>query len=443
MFGSLNRCFAYRETMHGFSQKSQVKLPIERPGPHRPPLHLMENALAFGWMHILSKRRPVPGENCALGLVLAVASAVGTIGAALLTGCASPGPPLPPSLKLPQPVTDLTAARVGGQVVLHWTTPAHTTDRVLVTGPVTAEICRDTVKAAAPPPAPSRGRRAPAAPCNVVQRAQVSPGASEVADTLPAALTSGAAGVLGYRVQLLNAAGRTAGPSAAVYAASGAAPEAVTGLRGTSTKPGVVLEWTHATQPSDSVELDRVLQVSNAPAKPVAAKSSKDLLAGSSDPQTESRFSARDTGGAIDRTAQPGQTYHYTVQRVHEVPFGGKMLEIRSEASAPVEVAVQTTFPPDMPTGLVAAPGYSQTGGPAIDLSWEPNVELHVSGYKVYRRRGNAQWEPLTSEPVRVAAYTDTAVTAGQRYTYRVTAVNDAGMESSASAEAAQAAPSR
>jgi hypothetical protein len=217
----------------------------------------------------------------------------------------------------------------------------------------------------------------------------------------------------------------------------------VTGLRGTSTKPGVVLEWTHSTQPGDSVELDRVLQASDAPAKPVAGRNSKDPLAGSSDPQTESRFSARDTGGAIDRTAQPGQTYHYTVQRVHQVPFGGKMLEIRSESSAPVEVAVQTTFPPDTPAGLVAAPAYSQTGKPSIDLSWEPNVELHVTGYKVYRRQADAAWEALTSEAVRVAAYTDTAVTAGQRYTYRVTALNDAGMESPPSAEAAETAPSR
>jgi hypothetical protein len=268
-------------------------------------------------------------------------------------------------------------------------------------------------------------------------------------DMLPGTLTSGSPGVLGYRVQLLNAAGRTAGPSAVVYTASGAAPEPVTGLRGTSTKPGVVLEWTHPSQPDDSVELERVLQPSDTPAKPAAGKKPaagrkpKDPLAGSSDPRAESRFSARDTGGAIDRTARPGQTYQYTVQRVHQVPFGGKMLEIRSEASAPVEVAVQTIFAPDMPTGLVAAPAYSQTGKPSIDLSWEPNVELHVTGYKVYRRDGNEQWQPLTSEPVTVAAYTDTAVSAGQRYTYRVTALNDAGMESPPSAEAAETAPSR
>jgi hypothetical protein len=263
-------------------------------------------------------------------------------------------------------------------------------------------------------------------------------------------MTVGAPVVLAYRVQLMNAAGRTAGPSAVVYASAGAAPEPVTGLRATSTKPGVVLEWTHATgaqQTGDSVELDRVLvsgdsaKAAGANAKATTAK--RDALLGGPEEQAESRFSARDTGGVIDRTAQAGKTYRYTVQRVLQVPFQGKTLEILSEPSAPVEVAVQSVFPPDMPTGLIAAPAYSELGKPAIDLSWEPNVELHVAGYKVYRRSSTEPWRQLTQSPVTVAAYRDADVTAGERFTYRVTAVNDTGLESPPSAEASQTAPTR
>src|SRR3954453_20214624 len=45
-----------------------------------------------------------------------------------LVGCASPGAPLPPSLKLPKPVEDLTATRKGNQVTLSWTPPTRTSD---------------------------------------------------------------------------------------------------------------------------------------------------------------------------------------------------------------------------------------------------------------------------------------------------------------------------
>src|SRR6185437_14031526 len=131
-----------------------------------------------------------------------------------LAGCASPGAPLPPSLKLPQPATDLTATRSGGQVVLHWTTPARTTDRQTIQGAITAEICREQLASA-------RTTRTTQPACNVVSRLQVSPGASEAADALPPNLTSGAPAVLAYRIQLRNSKGRTAGPSATVYAASG------------------------------------------------------------------------------------------------------------------------------------------------------------------------------------------------------------------------------
>src|SRR5258708_24935599 len=46
----------------------------------------------------------------------------------LLAGCAQTGPPLPPSLELPKPPTDLRASRKGNRVTLNWSQPALTTD---------------------------------------------------------------------------------------------------------------------------------------------------------------------------------------------------------------------------------------------------------------------------------------------------------------------------
>ncbi len=203
---------------------------------------------------------------------------------------------------------------------------------------------------------------------------------------------------------------------------------------------------------------------------------------------------AADSGGMIDRTAQIGDTYRYTAQRVRSVVAGGQTLELHSEPSAAVTVAMLDVFPPEAPVGLVALPSFAsnpaasspvagkpsaqpsaqgavqgtvQSAGqgaaqaaaqaaeeaapqsrlPAIDLSWEPDMEPRVVGYRVYRRDldGGAPdaWRLLDPEVVPVAAYRDLTVAAGQRYAYRVTAVSDAGYESARSDEAVETAPER
>jgi hypothetical protein len=156
-----------------------------------------------------------------------------------------------------------------------------------------------------------------------------------------------------------------------------------------------------------------------------------------------------DLGGTIDRTAQVRHAYRYTAQRVRTVVLGGQTLELRSMPSAGIAVAVRDDFAPDAPLGLVTAPGFAglgnEPGKPAIDLSWEPDAEPHLTGYRVYRRELDGTtpevWRPLGAEPVTVPAYRDSGVVAGQRYAYRVTAVSDAGKESAPGSEAIETAP--
>ena len=393
-------------------------------------------------MHIWQERRFAAGWITLAGLTLG-----------LTAGCASPGTPLPPSLKLPQAVTGLTATRVGDSVMLAWTTPSRTTDKLLIAGPMEAVVCRDTaVAVAVRPPAPRTGKSEIAAACSpAVLRLPVVPGASQATDALPASLTGGAAGLLSYRVQMLNSMGHTAGPSAPVYVASGAAPQAVRELRGHAARQGAVLEWRPEPQPDtvsdESVELDR-LTVAAPPA--TAAKSGP--LGTPKEPK-EAHFHAAgsvgpsDPGGTLDRSAAYGHTYEYIAQRVRTVTVDGQTLELRSVPSAAVTVVVADIFPPEPPAGLVAAPGVATAGAttaPAIDLSWDPETgtERRLAGYRVYRRDGDGTaWRLLTAEPVRVAAYRDLTVASGRRYAYRVTAVSDAGVESAAGAEAAETAP--
>ena len=415
-------------------------------------------------MHICRNRRlggGQPEELTALaGRVMRLAVAFSLT---ILAGCASPGVPLPPSLKLPEVVDDLAVTRVGDQVRLHWTTPAKTTDGRAFTGAITAEICRETV--AAPPPATQvQGASAAAPPCSPVARLAVKPGASESADPLPTSLTAAPARLLAYRVQLRNSRGRTAGPSAAVFTASGPAPDPVQGLRGKASKQGAELEWRAVGASVDAVELDRTAV--EPPVEPAAGGK----IGAAPKPPAEARFLARggvaagaaaagggagagDAGGAIDRTAQTGTTYRYTAQRVRTVLPGGHRVEVRSLPSATVTVAMLDVFPPDPPTGLVASPGFvggepgsqalDHTPRPAIDLSWEPAIEPRVAGYRVYRREGEGTARRLSSELIPVPAYRDLTVEAGRRYTYRVTAVDGAGNESALSGEATESAPAK
>src|SRR6202167_26820 len=106
-----------------------------------------------------------------------------------LAGCGMPGPPLPPSLNLPVPVTDLSAVRTGGQVALTWTMPKKTTDKVLLKGEVSVRVCRN---------------QAGAAPCSIAATLQFTPGEDATfADTLPAPLAAGPPRVVTYSVEVV------------------------------------------------------------------------------------------------------------------------------------------------------------------------------------------------------------------------------------------------
>ena len=59
-----------------------------------------------------------------------------------MAGCGMPGAPLPPSLHLPDPVTDLTAKRTGSQIQLNWTMSKKDTDKLILQGSVPVRVCR-------------------------------------------------------------------------------------------------------------------------------------------------------------------------------------------------------------------------------------------------------------------------------------------------------------
>lgn len=361
--------------------------------------------------------------------VLLLAS--GGVIAATLSGCGTPSAPQPPSLKLPAPVDDLTAARAGDTVTVRWTMPRRTTDRLLIKDPVRAEICRKTVS--------DNCERAG----EITLQAAA---AGEFHDTLPAALLTGQPRVIRYFVELKSPHGRSAGLSNAAEILAGAGPEPVSGLTAEVRADGVALHW----QAGDAtpVRLHRVLLTPpvKKPAKDSSRKTGKSPMPAAQEPVERSLLaeaSASGTlSGSLDASAHFGESYSYTAQRVARVEENRRTLELGGPVSQPIRVEVIDRFPPAVPRDLAAVAAAEDK---SIDLSWTPDTDADLAGYIIYRHDADkdaGSWERLSGpQPVVPAAWRDTTATPGHAYRYRVTAIDQTGHESTPSDEAQETLP--
>ncbi len=319
-----------------------------------------------------------------------------------------------------------------------------------------AEICRITVTVPAPQ----------AAACTLVARVPVQPGPTQTEEALPPVLTVDPPALLAYRVEILNSHGRSAvlplrlspppvplprpsisyarrplgtGPC---WSGQPIAPPAVVELDRLPVGPdGAVVE------PAQRKTTSKSGKSSN---KKPAAKSQSTVPASTPKPlqitppapvevKLRTPIQTADAGGTIDHTAQMGESYRYTAQRVRAVTLGGHTVEVRSAISPPVTMQMRDIFPPRVPTGLEAVPGGGTAADRSIDLSWSPNTESDLAGYIVYRQEIDAKGEAagtatrLNPTPVVGPAYRDQTAMSGHRYAYRVTAVDTAGNESAPS----------
>ncbi|MBN2416376.1 hypothetical protein JXO52_11070, partial [bacterium] len=118
--------------------------------------------------------------------------------------------------------------------------------------------------------------------------------------------------------------------------------------------------------------------------------------------------------------------------------FDGRLDEVRIYSKALSLLEIDTLYnefsKPSIPQNLVAVPGNGQ-----VKISWNANPENTIHKYNIYRDTISPAATLIDSV---VAAsppdtfYTDTDVTNGQHYYYRISAVDSSGRESSMSAEA-------
>jgi hypothetical protein len=349
--------------------------------------------------------------------------------ASVLAGCGMPGAPLPPSLHLPDPVTDLTAKRTGSEIQLNWTMPKKDTDKLLLQGGVPVHVCR------------KEGTSPACAPAGQINLAPGVEGA--FTETLPIFLANGEPRKLTYFVELTNRNGRSAGLSNGAMVVAGQAPGPVEGFSAEVRKQGVILHWTPAARLDEdtAVRLHRRLLH----AVPVA-KGKQGPLAPEPEPVERNLLvegKQANPGSALDPSIHFGESYEYEAQRVARVSVDGETAELDGAFSQPIRVDAADVFPPAVPTGLAAVALSGNNGGPAaIDLNWQPDTEGDLAGYVVYRRQGSGDWQRISpSQPLPGPAFHDAHVEAGQTYAYAVSAVDQSGHESARSAPAQETVP--
>ena len=345
----------------------------------------------------------------------------------LWSGCASVGPPLPPSLKLPAPVTDLRALRKGDHVYLAWTPPQKTTDQENIRQPGPTLICRSRL-----PEMKTCGAPAGQAPPLGIPASQPTsaPATETYVDQLPAIPDVKPEDEITYAVEVLNDQNRGGGLSNRVQVPLLPATRPPQDFQAQITAEGVKITWACPENPPSSlpnVEYHLGIYRRQEGSRAEEKIAEPDLM------------DCRQP--VLDESFQWEKTYDYFAAAVTLVARASKPpLAIEGDDTPSARVFAHDIFPPAVPTGLQAV--FSGPGQkPFVDLIWSPDTTADLAGYNIYRHEENGQLEKLNAQPVKTPAYRDTTVQPGKKYFYAVTAVDVRGNESAKSEEASESVP--
>jgi hypothetical protein len=403
------------------------------------------------------------GRSWVLGLWIATSVFV-------VSGCGKKGPPLPPFVRVPAPVTQLTARRIADDVVVNLALPVQNVDQSTPVSLGRVEIYAYTGRTA--PPAPRFPQVAtlvgtieikPEAPATTTLRDPLtpddlvegpsSPSATNGSTRNTTAAPSQAAGPLRrfYMAIAFSERGRAGPPSTVVEVPLSGLPDAPPEVRATYNADAVTLTW----DPSGGLLGFLLDSTSLPPASPLddgpPATGSGGLPPGPTRYNVYREIqSASETSEANEKTPPASASTLVTVTPVDGFSFTDPLQSdgrrrcytvsaVRGRTDGAVEghsskaacVSAVDVFPPKAPTGLspIAVEG-------AISLVWEANSEDDLQGYLVLR--GEEESETLTritDEVVKETRYTDKTVQPGVRYVYVVVAVDRQAPEANISAQ--------
>jgi len=247
-------------------------------------------------------------------------------------------------------------------------------------------------------------------------------------DVLPPSLIA-AQNEATYAVEVVNPRGRSAGLSNQVRLPLVPTPTPPTDFRVRLDAQGPLLEWSAAAAPPPAQDVSYRLRVYR------RATGKKEFLLIGEQTYRAGEDEARDPGFEWE------QQYDYKIAAVTVVATAGHPAgEVEGDASEVLHLVVRDTFPPAVPSGLQAV--FSSVGQkPFIDLTWAPDTESDLAGYKVYRHIAGTKAVAVSSNVVKAPAWRDEVVKPGQKYYYTVSAIDVRGNESAQSASAEESVP--
>lgn len=327
--------------------------------------------------------RAAPAPAPAAGVALLAALALG--------GCGYIGPPKPPSLEIPFPVSDLSVGEYGAHILIRFTLPALTTDGLTITRVKSVEVF------AGPGPTPFTND-AWAATAHHYPLAGTTPGPIE--GMIPAADFIGQSIVIGVRS--IGMKGKPSGFSNLRLLTVGAPLVKPFDVKVENLDRGVGVTW------EGSGPKYRVFRT-----------------VGDGKPE---RLGETDQPNYLDTETTYGTQYRYQI-----LAFAGDTQQ--SEISDTGTITPVDKFPPAVPAGLSASAGPN-----SIELAWSRNAEPDLQGYNVFRALETGMFVKI-AELVPTPVYSDAKIEHGKRYRYAISAVDLLGNESGRSVEADAVAP--
>jgi hypothetical protein len=362
-----------------------------------------------------------------------------------LGSCASIGPPVPPSLELPKPASDLRAIRKGGRVFLTWTVPLQTIDRQNVRHLGDTNICRSLDSAFSQCGTPVGSFRAESVPMLHKQHRDLKLQVS-YADTLsPDLEQQNATRTIGYAVEVLNSRGRSAGISNQVRVPLAPTLPPPVDFKADVTSEGILLTWSCVALPKTLPDISYRYRIFRR-----SLEKGGDLRLGEVECPAN-RFE--------DHSFEWQKSYEYRIAIVTfakletgnepcsaRPPVGGPVTSadciatVEGDDSPAQRVFANDVYPPAVPSGLQAV--FSGSGQPAfVDLLWAPDTDADLAGYNVFRREEGGQPEKINTTLVKTPAFRDDHVAPGKTYWYSVSAVDMRGNESARSAQSSEQIP--
>ncbi len=361
---------------------------------------------------------------------------------AVFVSCGAPGVPIPPSLELAKPVSDLRAARKGDKVYLAWTVPSRTVDRQSVRHPGATRICRsldlpvtDCKNPVAEVPAGQFPLLTTASTRTSTPAPKVEAGYTDIlAEALQKQHPTGA---INYAVLVQNESGRSAGPSNQVQVPSAPTLPPPDHFRAEVKSDGVLLSWDCPPTPAPSSEITYKLRIY----RREQGKQTDTRVSDAGLPDCSPTQPVSAVPEFLDQTVEWEMHYEYHATLVTVVAEPGKPgVEVEGDDTPVARVFAHDAFSPAVPTGLQAV--FSGVGqAPFVDLVWSPDTEADLAGYNIFRREAGGQPAKLNSEPVKAPAFRDSNVQSGTKYFYSVSAVDERNNESARSEEANEQVP--